>query len=95
MEHVTPCQNVPKRREKQVELVLLGKNHELRNEILFEICSKIHPLDSAFVVYSFSIQQVPLSLKTVPTSKTQTFLNLMDRQALFHGRLKSVHHVST
>ena len=36
---VTPCQNVPKRREKQVELVQRGKNHEFKNK---EIQSKLN-----------------------------------------------------
>ena len=86
MEHVTPCQNVPKRREKQVELVLLGKNYKFKNENQFEIPSKPYSLDLVYAVCLYSIQQVLPLLKTVPTSKIQTFHNHTDPQAPFHGR---------
>ena len=86
MEPVIPCQNVPKRREKQVELVPLGKHYKLKNENLFEIPSKPYSLDLAYAACLSSIQRVPLLPKTVRTFKTQIFLNHMDQQAPFHGR---------
>ena len=86
MEPVTPCQNVHKRREKQVELVLLGKNYKFKNENQLEITSKPYSLDLVYAVCLYSIQQVPLLLKTVRTFKTQTFLNHTDPQAPFHGQ---------
>ena len=86
MEPVTPCQNVPKRREKQVELVPLGKHYKLKNENLFEIPSKPYSLDLAYAACLSSIQRVLPLLKTVPTSKIQTFHNHTDPQAPFHGR---------
>ena len=86
MEPVTPCQNVPKRRVKQVELVLLGKNYKFKNENQVEIPSKPSSLDLVYAVYLYSIQRVPPLLKTVRTSKTQTFHNHTDPQARYHGQ---------